>query len=283
MADIGSTLRETRIREKIDITAVETATKIRAKYLRALENEEWAVLPGPTYVKSFLRTYAEFLGLDAHMLVEEYRARYEQPEELELPAFASSGPLRGRVRPPGPPTRAAAITAVALGFVALLFVLGITSGDNGGGSGKKATSAHESRSSRSGERSTSPTGPTASRPHARKAGEVTVSVVAARPVWVCLVDARGKPLIGGRTLAAGDREGPFRSSRFEVTLGNSGGDLRVNGKLRETPDTAVPLGYAVSASGTRPLSDARRPTCAGGGAGTTAASGVATAPRKGQL
>src|SRR5438309_828060 len=47
MADIGSTLRETRIRGKIDITTVEQATKIRAKYLRALENEEWVVLPGP--------------------------------------------------------------------------------------------------------------------------------------------------------------------------------------------------------------------------------------------
>ena len=56
MADIGSLLRETRIRNKIDITTVEDATKIRAKYLRALENEEWALLPGPTYVKTFLRT-----------------------------------------------------------------------------------------------------------------------------------------------------------------------------------------------------------------------------------
>jgi cytoskeleton protein RodZ len=284
MADIGSTLRETRIREKIDITAVETATKIRAKYLRALENEEWMVLPGPTYVKSFLRTYAEFLGLDAHMLVEEYRARYEQPEELELPAFASNGPLRGRVRPPGPPTRAAAITALALAFVAVLFVLGITGDGDGddGGSGKQATSSNESRSSGRGERSTSPAGPPAERP-ARKTGEVTVSVVAERPVWVCLVDAEGKPLIGGRTLTAGKREGPFRSSRFRVTLGNSGGDLRVNGKLRQTPDSAVPLGYALTASGTRPLSDARRPTCAGGGAGTTGASGAAAEPGATQL
>jgi Helix-turn-helix domain len=276
MADIGSTLRETRIREKIDITAVETATKIRTKYLRALENEEWAVLPGPTYVKSFLRTYAEFLGLDAHMLVEEYRARYEQPEELELPAFASSGPLRERVRvrPPGPPSRAAAITLVAVGIVAVLFVLGITSGgDDGGGSEKPAASSHQSRSSGTGDR-TGTTATPAKRP-AATGGAVTVSVVATRPVWVCLVDARGRPLIGGRTLATGKREGPFRSSRFRVTLGNSGGSLRVNGKLRATPDSAVPLGYAVTASGTRPLSEARSPTCAPGEAGATGASGAA--------
>ena len=87
MADIGSLLRETRIRNKIDITTVEEATKIRAKYLRALENEEWILLPGPTYVKTFLRTYAQFLGLDPHLLVEEYSARFEEPEELEVAAF----------------------------------------------------------------------------------------------------------------------------------------------------------------------------------------------------
>ena len=65
MPEIGDQLRETRMRSRIDITEVEAATKIRAKYLRALENEEWDLLPGPTFVKTFLRTYADYLGLDA--------------------------------------------------------------------------------------------------------------------------------------------------------------------------------------------------------------------------
>ena len=73
MPEIGDQLRETRMRNRIDITEVEAATKIRAKYLRALENEEWDLLPGPTFVKTFLRTYADYLGLDARKLVEEYR------------------------------------------------------------------------------------------------------------------------------------------------------------------------------------------------------------------
>ena len=47
MPEIGDQLRETRMRNRIDITEVEAATKIRAKYLRALENEEWDLLPGP--------------------------------------------------------------------------------------------------------------------------------------------------------------------------------------------------------------------------------------------
>ncbi len=78
MPDIGATLREARMRARIDISEVEAETKIRAKYLRALENEEWDLLPGPTYVKSFLRTYAESLDLDAKLLVDEYKLRHER-------------------------------------------------------------------------------------------------------------------------------------------------------------------------------------------------------------
>ena len=93
MPEIGETLRETRMRRRIDMTEVEAATKIRAKYLRALENEEWDLLPGPTFVKTFLRTYAEYLELDPRLLVEEYRQRYERPSTQDLTPF---GPGMGR-------------------------------------------------------------------------------------------------------------------------------------------------------------------------------------------
>src|SRR5438105_10262868 len=83
MADIGTTLREARIRARIDISEVEARTKIRARYLRAIENEEWDLLPGPVYVKSFLRTYSDFLGLDSRMLVDEYKRLYEGPSEYD--------------------------------------------------------------------------------------------------------------------------------------------------------------------------------------------------------
>src|SRR3954454_15225824 len=95
MLDIGAQLRETRMRRRIDISEVEAATKIRAKYLRALENEEWSLLPGPTFVKTFLRTYAEYLDLDARSRVEEPRRRSERPATPELPPFG-----RGRGWPP---------------------------------------------------------------------------------------------------------------------------------------------------------------------------------------
>src|SRR5919109_2974766 len=88
MADIGTTLREARIRARIDISEVEARTKIRAKYLRAIENEEWDLLPGPVYIKSFLRTYGDYLGLDSRMLVEEFKRRYEEPVEHEMRPIA---------------------------------------------------------------------------------------------------------------------------------------------------------------------------------------------------
>src|ERR1700755_1667806 len=101
MLDIGAQLRETRMRRRIDISEVESATKIRAKYLRALENEEWDLLPGPTFVKTFLRTYADYLGLDARNLVEEYRARYERASAQELAPFGTNiGARRARPRRP---------------------------------------------------------------------------------------------------------------------------------------------------------------------------------------
>ena len=130
MPEIGETLRETRMRRRIDMTEVEAATKIRAKYLRALENEEWDLLPGPTFVKTFLRTYAEYLDLDPRLLVEEYRQRYERPATQDLtpfgPGMGGQRRRRRRRRPIGP------IVVMLLGVVALLgalYVLGVVWGD----------------------------------------------------------------------------------------------------------------------------------------------------------
>src|SRR5688572_15311885 len=99
MIEIGATLREARIRRKIDISVVEEHTKIRAKYLRALENEEWALLPGPTFARSFLRTYAEFLGLDAQRLIDGYRQQFGSSPEAEL--FHYTEPPLHEHMPPG--------------------------------------------------------------------------------------------------------------------------------------------------------------------------------------
>ncbi|HVS28625.1 MAG TPA: helix-turn-helix domain-containing protein, partial [Solirubrobacteraceae bacterium] len=103
MTEIGPTLREARMRAKLDVSEVEASTKIRAKYLRAIENEEWSLLPGPTFTKSFLRTYADQLGLDGKLLVEEYKLRHERPSDLDLQPISPNLGTDRRRRPPGPP------------------------------------------------------------------------------------------------------------------------------------------------------------------------------------
>src|SRR6201997_601728 len=125
MADIGTTLREARIRARIDISEVEARTKIRAKYLRAIENEEWDLLPGPVYVKSFLRTYGDFLGVDTRQLVDEYKRRYERPADQDLrPISARSRERERRRRRPRLGPIGAVVLVLAAVVVALFFIGG---------------------------------------------------------------------------------------------------------------------------------------------------------------
>jgi len=76
MFEIGASLREARARRKLSYDQVEAETKIRAKNIRCLEEEEYDALPSGTYVKGFLRTYADYLGLDGQLYVDEYNSRF---------------------------------------------------------------------------------------------------------------------------------------------------------------------------------------------------------------
>jgi hypothetical protein len=90
MFEIGNSLREARLRQGADLIEVEQATKIRSKYLRALEDERFELLPAQTYVKGFLRSYAEYLGLDGQLYVDEYNTRYVPDEEAPVRTRRSS-------------------------------------------------------------------------------------------------------------------------------------------------------------------------------------------------
>lgn len=87
MFEIGYSLRSARERQGLGYPEIELATKIRAKYIRALEEEDFDSLPGDAYVRGFLRTYADYLGLDGEIYVDEYASRFhttgywsEEPE-----------------------------------------------------------------------------------------------------------------------------------------------------------------------------------------------------------
>ena len=253
MPEIGSTLRETRMRQRIDITDMEVRTKIRAKYLRALENEEWDLLPGPTYVKSFLRTYAEALGLDPKLLVEEYKLRHDPLETGDLHPIRppSARDPRRRSEPPRGVPRWALIGLVVLLILGALSLIGQASDDDEPETTARTTPAPQTQ--------TAP--PDDERPAARSR-TVNLTVRPTANVWVCLVDARGNRLIPGTEIVPGPAQS-FRSRRFRITLGNGNIRLRVDGRLFQPPQAAEPQGFEFSRDGRRPLDEDERPTCAG--------------------
>src|SRR5205823_6540837 len=84
MFEIGSSLREARERRGLQLTDVQRETRIRVRYLQALEEERFDLLPGEAYVKGFLRSYADALGLESRLYLDEYATRFALPLEPEL-------------------------------------------------------------------------------------------------------------------------------------------------------------------------------------------------------
>jgi Helix-turn-helix domain/RodZ C-terminal domain len=123
--EIGSSLREARIRQGVDLATLEQQTKIRSKYLRALEDERFELLPAHTYVKGFLRAYADELGLDGQLYVDEYNSRYVVAEE-EAPLRARRSPSRvpaaRRRRRERRETGAVLLALTAIGLVTALVI-----------------------------------------------------------------------------------------------------------------------------------------------------------------
>ena len=123
MFEIGATLREARVRRRLTLQQIEEDTKIRVKYVQAMENEDFEVMPGPTYVKGFLRSYAAYLGLDARIILDEYRSRVEpnvQPHEPFGGTSALGRPHAHRRR-----NTLAFVAVVCLLVLAIVAILGI--------------------------------------------------------------------------------------------------------------------------------------------------------------
>jgi len=255
MPEIGETLREARMRAKIDVADVEASTKIRAKYLRALENEEWRLLPGPTFVRTFLRTYADYLGLDSKLLVEEYRVRHEGPSELDLaPIAPNMGP--DRMRLPGPPrlSRAWIVGLALVGLIAVLIVLGSLGGGKSDESGNVPTQRTVSQPSRSKT-------PRAAAPARPKPTTVRLSFAPIDAVYVCLVDGNGKRLIDGQVLQPGGPSTTYRAKRLRLLFGHGPQTMKVNGRTVAVPSSSAPVGYELTPRSRRELAQSKLPTC----------------------
>jgi cytoskeleton protein RodZ len=279
MPEIGATLREARMRARIDISEIEAETKIRAKYLRALENEEWGLLPGPAYVRSFLRTYAEALDLDAKLLLEEYKLRHERPSDHDLMPIGAPRRRSGRggrggggpLRPHREPRRIPVGLVVGVILVLLfgaLYLLGKGSGDNGDATTSAAGTTTSRTTTTPVPARTTTTTSSAKRTASKKKASAASRLVRLQliptgpgPVSACLVDASGAARIPGTTLQQGGSAGPYRSKRFKLLLGNGNARLRVDGKLRDVPDVS-PVAFRISKGSFKRVDPGAVPDCA---------------------
>lgn len=261
---IGETLRKARTERGVELSEVERATKIRAKFLKAMEEDRWGALPAPVYARGFLDIYARYLGLDQQALLDEYRETVEGDQHEPIPESVIKP---GTLRQTRPNRRTGSIKwepvakvlggLIALVVIGLVIVGSIGGSDNGGGSDKVAKG--KERGSKAAGPATPTTTPTTTSTTA--AGEVSVELRATAPVWVCLVDDSGAPVVDSETLSADEARGPFSASGFDVTFGNGSVEMTVDGQPARIPEAAEPLGYRITSSGVRKLDPSSQPTC----------------------
>jgi hypothetical protein len=259
MADIGPTLREARLRDGRDITEIEEQTKIRSKYLRALENEEWALLPGPTFTRAFLRTYAGVLGLDAKALVEQYRRQWEQPHELDVVPVRpvlGTGP-RDSERP-----RKRHGSRRLIGVALLIVLLAVAVLLIGRGPGKTSGNhQHVTTPPATVPARTTATVATScdSTPLPRNC--VSLQVDATTPVYVCLIGDDGNVRIRGVDLDSRSRRITYHARQFILTLGNSSAALRIDGHAYAIEAAVGAVRYEITQHLRKKLATPTRLTC----------------------
>lgn len=224
MFDIGSSLRNARLRQELDFPELEERTKIRPKYLRALEEESFDILPAPTYVRGFLRSYAESLGLDGQPFVDEYNSRFAVGDE-DAPIRARRVPVQRR----GPQRRESSIAVLALLAIAVVTALVIAAWRFGGPEGETVPGLV------SQERGTS------TNPAASTLGPARLVVRAVRgDSWmeVRAGSAAGRLLYSG-TLEQGQRKS-FEGRSLQLALREPDNvAVRVNGNRVELPGGSV--------------------------------------------
>lgn len=96
MSDLGQILRSKREERGMTLKDIEAALSIRVKYLEALEQEDFAVIPGEVYTKGFLRNYANYLGLNAEEMVQLYKNTLEPSQKTETEEVEAQPPVSER-------------------------------------------------------------------------------------------------------------------------------------------------------------------------------------------
>jgi cytoskeletal protein RodZ len=242
--EIGTRLREARERRGLELAEVERDTRIRARWLRALEEERFDQLPGRVYAIGFLRTYARYVGLEEQPFVDELSSRL--PPEGGREVLLAAPPARQRR-----PRRPWILAAVALAVIAVIAIglIGL------GGSPKRpptvSSPAAAGRPPRATVRPpTRPRQPTPPAPHTAKPR--VANLVLAATHGRCWLDARrGSP--NGEALRVGTLElgqsVRLQGARIWIRLGAPRAlDATLNGSRVSLP-TVTPVNVVVTAGG----------------------------------
>jgi cytoskeletal protein RodZ len=259
---VGQQLRKARTKRGVELTEVERVTKIRVKFLRAMEEGRWEDLPAPVYARGFLSTYARYLGLEEEPLLDRYR---EESGDLEQPTPVPYRAVRrGELSEGGGPRRRGVLPIALLTLVVLGLAIAVAlggEGDDGGGSSQEGSAVSRNQPKpASPATTTAPSGTTTSEASTPGA-EVSLDLSATADVWVCVVDAEGSHVVNGETLTADQARGPFSSTRFEMTFGNGSVEMTVDGEPVRVPALAEPLGYRITSAGAKRLEPSAQPSC----------------------
>jgi cytoskeleton protein RodZ len=263
---IGDTLYEARTRRAVDLDEVHAATGIRPRYLRAIEQEDWDALPEEFYARSFIRKYAEFLGVDPGPLVEEYRRQRGTAGgvgDAPTSPFARTTSRRAEALRRRRARQGVYVwIGAAAVAVAIVVVIALLASSGGGGGTKEASGG--------GPGAAKSKNPSHAKGHATtetsrrffKPKGVKLKIEPTAEVWACVLDAKGKPLIDGATLAGGETSGPFHSRSYTAAFGNGSVKVIVDGKRAKTPSTPSPMGFTVDRHGkVHQIPEGERPSC----------------------
>lgn len=125
MASVGQIIQQKRKELGLSIEDVQVKTKISAKHIIAIENDDFEKIPGEAYARGFLRLYADSLGIDSSALVAQYKREAEGIEEEEATLAEKTEPLeRDLVKKPRSKwwilAAVAAVALLVLGYLGLL-------------------------------------------------------------------------------------------------------------------------------------------------------------------
>jgi cytoskeleton protein RodZ len=259
---IGDTLSEARTRRAVDLEEVHAATGIRPRYLEAIEQEDWGALPEEFYARAFIRKYAQYLEVDPEPLVEEYKRQQGGEARGEAPTspFARTRSRRAEALRRRRKRQSVYAWVGAIGLLAAIVVAVVLLSSSGGEDGGAKPGNSTAAKTNTKPKKASPG--TGNAQKKKTVQSVKLQIEPTAEVWACVLNAKGKPLVDGVTLAAGEKTGPFHSRSYTAAFGNGSVHILVDGKALNTPDTPSPMGLRVDSQGkAHELPEGKRPSC----------------------